>query len=159
MRVHLVGINRFSERTGWFEWTCFVFFPSNFRNVIDEHLAHQREAARALTFRTPSLCATFLTNMMNLLVLFALLASVVAFAPVSRLNAMSRTSVKMMVNVGDAVPNVVFKARVRDETIPGSNPFKWKDVTSADLFKGKRAVVFALPGGTLQLTESIVSKQ
>jgi len=47
---------------------------------------------------------------------------------------------------GDSVPNVVFKARVRDEKIGGPNPFTWKDVSSADLFKGKRAVVFSLPG-------------
>ena len=44
------------------------------------------------------------------------------------------------------VPNVTFKCRVRDEKIGGSNPFTWKDVTSSQLFKGKRAVVFALPG-------------
>jgi peroxiredoxin len=40
----------------------------------------------------------------------------------------------------------VFKARVRDEKVGGPNPFAWKDVKSADLFKGKRAVVFSLPG-------------
>eukprot|EP01038_Epipyxis_sp_PR26KG_P004034 gene4034-5771_t len=51
-----------------------------------------------------------------------------------------------MINVGDSVPDVVFKARVRDEKIGGSNPFTWKDVSSKDLFAGKRAVVFALPG-------------
>ena len=50
---------------------------------------------------------------------------------------------------GDSVPNVVFKARVRDESIGGSNPFKWKDVKSSELFAGKRVVVFALPGGML----------
>ena len=52
-----------------------------------------------------------------------------------------------MVSEGGEIPNVVFKARVRDESIGGSNPFTWKDVSSVDLFKGKRAVVFALPGG------------
>jgi len=30
--------------------------------------------------------------------------------------------------------------------IGGDNPFDWKDVTSADLFKGKRVVIFSLPG-------------
>eukprot|EP00873_Tetraselmis_striata_P022376 jgi/Tetstr1/442640/TSEL_030735.t1 len=48
--------------------------------------------------------------------------------------------------VGEKVPDVIFKTRVR---VPGStdeNPFDWKDVSSTDLFKGKRAVVFALPG-------------
>jgi thioredoxin-dependent peroxiredoxin len=41
---------------------------------------------------------------------------------------------------------VTFKARVRDDKIGGDNPFDWKDVTTDDLFKGKRAVIFCLPG-------------
>jgi peroxiredoxin len=53
----------------------------------------------------------------------------------------------MAAKEGDVVPNVVFKARVRDESIGGSNPFTWKDVSSNDLFKGKRVVIFSLPGG------------
>jgi len=44
------------------------------------------------------------------------------------------------------VPSVVFKARVRDESIGGPNPFTWKDVSTNDLFAGKRVVLFALPG-------------
>lgn len=48
---------------------------------------------------------------------------------------------------GDRVPAVTFKARVRDEAIGGSNPFKWKDITSADLFANQRVVLFSLPGG------------
>lgn len=44
------------------------------------------------------------------------------------------------------VPNVTFKTRVRDETIDGDNPFDWKDITTDDLFKGKKVVVFSLPG-------------
>jgi hypothetical protein len=67
-----------------------------------------------------------------------------AFRPV--LGRMGSRSLSM-VSEGAEVPNVVFKARVRDESIGGSNPFTWKDVSSADLFKGKRSVVFALPGG------------
>jgi thioredoxin-dependent peroxiredoxin len=48
---------------------------------------------------------------------------------------------------GRTVPlDVVFKTRVRDETIPGPNPYRWQDRTSADLFRGKRVVVFSLPG-------------
>jgi hypothetical protein len=41
---------------------------------------------------------------------------------------------------------VTFKCRVRDASIGGENPFTWKDVTTEDLMKGKRVVVFALPG-------------
>jgi len=47
---------------------------------------------------------------------------------------------------GKHVPEVVFKTRVRDESIEGDNPFRWQDVTSDEVFKGKRIVVFALPG-------------
>lgn len=48
-----------------------------------------------------------------------------------------------MVNV---VPNVVFKTRVRDESIGGENPFRWQDVSTDDIFKGKKVVIVALPG-------------
>ncbi|MEP2530541.1 peroxiredoxin [Shimia sp.] len=48
--------------------------------------------------------------------------------------------------VGVNVPNVVFKTRVRDEAVGGPNPFRWQDMTSNDYFKGKRVVLFSLPG-------------
>ncbi|GAB6141137.1 peroxiredoxin [Methylosoma difficile] len=44
------------------------------------------------------------------------------------------------------VPNVIFKTRVRDESIGGDNPFRWQDVSTDDIFKGKKIVVLALPG-------------
>ena len=44
------------------------------------------------------------------------------------------------------VPDVVFKTRVRDESIAGDNPFKWEDKTSADIFSGKSIIIVALPG-------------
>jgi peroxiredoxin len=44
------------------------------------------------------------------------------------------------------VPSVVFKTRVRDESIEGDNPYRWQDVTSFDLFANKRVVLFSLPG-------------
>lgn len=47
---------------------------------------------------------------------------------------------------GRRVPHIVFKTRVRDESIGGDNPFRWQDVTTEDLFAGKRVVVFSLPG-------------
>jgi thioredoxin-dependent peroxiredoxin len=46
----------------------------------------------------------------------------------------------------DTVPNVVFKTRVRDESIEGPNPFRWQDVTTEEIFKGKKVIVFSLPG-------------
>jgi len=48
--------------------------------------------------------------------------------------------------VGDLVPQVVFRTRVRDESIGGENPFRWQDLNTEDVFKGKRVVVFSLPG-------------
>jgi peroxiredoxin len=47
---------------------------------------------------------------------------------------------------GRRVPSVVFKTRVRDESVGGPNPFRWQDVRSKELFEGKRVVVFSLPG-------------
>jgi len=44
------------------------------------------------------------------------------------------------------VPQVTFKTRVRDESIGGENPFKWYDLTSEELFGGKKVVFFSLPG-------------
>ncbi|MFM2063595.1 MAG: hypothetical protein RLZZ507_3266 [Cyanobacteriota bacterium] len=46
----------------------------------------------------------------------------------------------------ETVPNVVFKTRVRDESVGGPNPFRWQDRTTEELFAGKRVVVFSLPG-------------
>lgn len=47
---------------------------------------------------------------------------------------------------GKKVPDVVFKTRVRDESIGGDNPYRWQDVTTTELFGGKKIVLFALPG-------------
>lgn len=47
---------------------------------------------------------------------------------------------------GNNVPSVVFKTRVRDESVEGENPFRWQDLTTDDVFKGKNIVIFALPG-------------
>lgn len=47
---------------------------------------------------------------------------------------------------GLTLPNVVFKTRVRDESVGGPNPFRWQDMTTADYFGGKRVILFSLPG-------------
>lgn len=47
---------------------------------------------------------------------------------------------------GRRIPQVVFKTRERDETIGGDNPYRWRDVTSDEIFGGRRVVVFSLPG-------------
>lgn len=46
----------------------------------------------------------------------------------------------------NTVPNVTFKTRVRDESVEGPNKFDWKDLTTDEIFKGKKVVLFALPG-------------
>jgi len=48
--------------------------------------------------------------------------------------------------IQSTVPQVVFKTRVRDESVEGSNPFRWQEVSTDDIFKGKKVIVFALPG-------------
>lgn len=44
------------------------------------------------------------------------------------------------------VPNVIFKTRVRDDSIEGPNPYRWQDKTSFDYFANKRVILFSLPG-------------
>ena len=46
----------------------------------------------------------------------------------------------------ETVPDVVFHTRVRNDALGGPNPFEWKDVTTADVFRGKRVVLFGVPG-------------
>ncbi len=46
----------------------------------------------------------------------------------------------------EIVPNVIFKTRIRDESIGGDNPFRWQDVSTSDIFKNKKIVILALPG-------------
>ena len=57
--------------------------------------------------------------------------------------------------IGMQVPSVTFKYRTRtdghtitfvDTTNGSENPFEWTDVTTDDIFKGKREAVFSLPG-------------
>jgi len=47
---------------------------------------------------------------------------------------------------GVCVPSVTFRTRVRDESVGGDNPYRWQDVTTKDIFSGKRVVIFSLPG-------------
>lgn len=44
------------------------------------------------------------------------------------------------------VPEVIFKTRVRDESVQGSNPYRSQDLSSDEIFGGRRVVLFSLPG-------------
>jgi peroxiredoxin len=48
--------------------------------------------------------------------------------------------------IGRKLPPVTFRTRVRDESVGGPNPFRWENKTTDDYFKGKRVVLFSLPG-------------
>ncbi|SMO51471.1 peroxiredoxin [Paracoccus laeviglucosivorans] len=48
--------------------------------------------------------------------------------------------------IGNKLPQVTFRTRVRDESIEGPNPYRWQDVTSDEYFAGKRVILFSLPG-------------
>ena len=44
------------------------------------------------------------------------------------------------------VPAATFQTRVRNDALVGPYPFDWQAVSSDDIFKGKRVVLFSLPG-------------
>lgn len=44
------------------------------------------------------------------------------------------------------IPQIIFKTRVRDESIGGDNPYRWQDVATDEIFSGKTIVMFGLPG-------------
>ncbi len=44
------------------------------------------------------------------------------------------------------VPDATFITRVRNDALEGDNPFEWKNLSTEDVFKGKKVVVFSLPG-------------
>ena len=47
---------------------------------------------------------------------------------------------------GSQVPKVVFRTRVRDPKMKAENKFRWKNLSSNAVFKGKRIAILALPG-------------
>ena len=44
------------------------------------------------------------------------------------------------------VPDALFHTRVRNDALGGPNPYEWKQVTTEDVFAGKRIVLFGVPG-------------
>lgn len=48
--------------------------------------------------------------------------------------------------IGKIVPDITFHTRVRDDRLGGDNPYRWQDVTTSDIFDGKKVILFSLPG-------------
>lgn len=48
--------------------------------------------------------------------------------------------------IGQSVPAVTLKTRVRDDSVDGPNPFRWQDVNTGELFATGRHIIFGLPG-------------
>ncbi|WP_417523920.1 peroxiredoxin [Marinovum sp.] len=48
--------------------------------------------------------------------------------------------------IPQTVPEATFHTRVRNPKLSGDNPFEWKALSTADVFAGRRVVLFALPG-------------
>lgn len=44
------------------------------------------------------------------------------------------------------LPDATFRVRVRDDNVPGQNPYRWESRTVGDYFDNRRAIVFSLPG-------------
>lgn len=44
------------------------------------------------------------------------------------------------------VPQVIFKTRVGNDAVCGDNTAKWVDLTTDELFMGKKIILFAIPG-------------
>ena len=44
------------------------------------------------------------------------------------------------------VPYVTFHTRIRDEKLGGDNPYRWEDVTTDEIFAGRKVLIFSLPG-------------
>ena len=44
------------------------------------------------------------------------------------------------------VPDVVFNVRVRNDALDRPNPYEWKQLSTADIFAGRKVVLFAVPG-------------
>ena len=73
------------------------------------------------------------------------LSDAFSFSPSAVTSPVAKEEWATPIKEGEAVPSVTFKTRVRIED-DSENPFDWKDVTSEDLFAGKRVGLFSLPG-------------
>ena len=49
-------------------------------------------------------------------------------------------------NIHNKVPKIVFKTHTHDKNVCGADLFAWIDVSSDDIFGGKKIVLFSIPG-------------
>ncbi|MBI1974407.1 MAG: peroxiredoxin [Candidatus Zambryskibacteria bacterium] len=49
-------------------------------------------------------------------------------------------------NTPTHVPKFVFKTHTHDKNICGDEPFAWQDLSTDEMFKNKKVIVFGLPG-------------
>lgn len=47
---------------------------------------------------------------------------------------------------GQKLPQVTFHTRVRDESVGGTNPYRWELTHTSDYTENKRVIFFSLPG-------------
>lgn len=71
------------------------------------------------------------------------------------LKAAEENNPSLEAKVPKAVPQVIFKTRVRDESIKGENPYRWCDISSKEVFGGRKVVVFGLPGAFTPVCSTI----
>jgi len=117
-----------------------------------KHLFHSLFATRTSAPRLDILTITITMwsyKRVNILTLVAGVALLVASTPILASAATSRVEFPSdwttPLSEGDRVPEVTFLTRSRVES-NDPNPFDWKLRTTDDYFKGKRVVVFAIPG-------------
>lgn len=46
--------------------------------------------------------------------------------------------------MSNKVPDVIFRNRIRGESVAGRNPFIWVDIPTEEIFSGKSVVIFSL---------------
>ena len=49
-------------------------------------------------------------------------------------------------NTPKRVPQIIFKTHTHDKKVCGDDPFAWVDISTDEIFKGKKIILFALPG-------------
>jgi len=52
----------------------------------------------------------------------------------------------LFMNISNKVPKIIFKTHTHDENVCGADPFAWIDLSSDEVFKDKKVVLFSIPG-------------